>query len=130
MDFFTMTRRGSLIPDKYTKNQCKAPKHERYFYEVTIIFRGDVPFDKDKFIVKHEELDATLQNAPAIGSCEQMHLDIRERIHDFFKIKKLNIYVVAFKCTIYPTLSDITEGAFMSCLYVQAGYPEVIGLLR
>lgn len=131
MNFFTMTRRGSLVPDKRTKNQCKQAGHERYFYEVKIVFSGLVELNKDGFIVKHEDLDAAIQKAPAIGSCEEMHLDIRERLHAFFKRKSLTTYVKGFKCTIYPTLADINEGAFMSCVFVDGiNSPEVIGLLK
>lgn len=129
MDFFTMTRRGTLHPSKRTSNQCKGPGHPKYFYMVNIVFRGDVPLDKDKFIVKHEELDAAIRKASADGSCEEMHLVIRQKIHAFFKAKKLSIYVVAFKCTIYPSISDITEGAFMSCVHVMDGAPKEVGLL-
>jgi hypothetical protein len=130
MNFFTMTRRGSLVPEKPTKNQCKAPGHKQYYYEVKIVFSGLVDLDKNGFIVKHEDLDAAIKNGPVGGSCEQMHLDIRERLHAFFKKKKLTLYVKGFKCTIYPTLSDTNEGAFMSCIFIANGETEVIGLLK
>jgi hypothetical protein len=131
MNFFTMTRRGSLVPKKHTTNQCKAEGHSRYYYEVKIVFSGLADLDADGFIVKHEDLDEAIQESPAVGSCEQMHLDIRERLHAFFKSKDLHYYVKGFKCTIYPTLADITEGAFMSCIYVENGSsPEVVGLLK
>jgi len=131
MNFFTMTRRGHIVPKKSTKNQCKTQGHKKYFYEVKIVFSGLVELDKNGFIVKHEDLDKAIKASPAVGSCEQVHLDLRERLHRFFADKKLNWYVKGFKCTIYPTLSDINEGAFMSCIYVKNGSsPEVVGLLR
>lgn len=130
MNFFTMTRRGHIVPKKATRNQCKGPGHDKYFYEVKIVFSGLVDLDKNGFIIKHEDIDKAIKASPAIGSCEQMHLDIRERLHTFFKKKELTLYVSGFKCTLYPTLSDIKEGAFMSCIYIQNGSsPEVVGLL-
>jgi hypothetical protein len=129
MDFFTMTRKGTLHPSKRTSNQCKQPEHSEYFYVVNIVFRGDVPLDKNKFIVKHEELDAAIRNSFTNGSCEEMHLIIRQKIRAFFKAKKLTSYIVAFKCTIYPTLSDITDGAFISCVHIMKGAPKEVGLL-
>lgn len=132
MDFFTMTRRGSLVPQHVTNNQCKEPGHARYFYELQVVFQGSTPWDKNSFIVEHSELDSAIKKCHATGSCEQMHVEIREHIHSFFSQRKLKKYVVAFKFTIYPTLSDIKEGAFMSCVYVAAGVaPEgVMSLLK
>lgn len=130
MDFFTMTRRGSLHPEKSTPNQCKEEGHKEYFYELVIIFHGGSPLDKNAFIVEHSELDNAVKSVDCTGSCEQMHIRIRERLHAFFAEKKLNWYIQGFRCTIYPTLQSIQDGAFMSYTHVVPGSEGVMSLLR
>ena len=66
-----ITRRGIINAGTKTNNQCKAVGHEKYYYELAILFKDDVQLDEKQFIIDHQCIDDEVQKVQ-INSCEVM----------------------------------------------------------
>jgi len=123
ISYFVMNRTGTFRPEKFTSNQCKAPKHPDYFYHLKMVFDGKVKLDADRFILDHQDVDDLVQGLVLNGSCEDMQLKIMERLAKMMGLKKIKM--VACKCIISPVLpngaawlefTSVPEKKHLSCL--------------
>jgi len=110
-EIFKMTVSGFLLAAKPTPNQCVIEGHSTYAFEAVLIFPGNTPLDVDGFLVDTAEVKSMITEAPLYGSCEQMHLQLRELLRSRFP------EVLAFKNTRKPNESSKGWIDFIFSLY-------------
>jgi hypothetical protein len=75
-----ITRIGHLtFPHLQTRNQCKAPGHRDYRYELKVSCGWGTRLDKLGFIIDHQHLDSAVQNIE-LDSCERMGAQIISQV--------------------------------------------------
>lgn len=75
---FKMTCSGQFSAAHNTPNQCVVEGHAIYEFEVNLLFPGDTPLDENGFLVDTAEVKKMIVETPLTGSCEQMHLQLRD----------------------------------------------------
>lgn len=122
--YYVMHRTGQFKPAKFSSNQCKGPGHDKYHYELVMVFNGDASLDKDYFLLDHQNVDDVIQKMRLGGSCEQMHLKISRAISKL--MKDHNLPMVACKCILRPTIPD--GAAWMKFVSFEPGYQHTVAL--
>lgn len=95
-----MNRRGEFAPQMSTANQCAKPDHPSYHYHIAMMFDGDQALDKRQFLLDHQEVDDFVHKLELVGSCEEMHIMLKDELPEFMKERSLNF--VCYKATIHP----------------------------
>jgi hypothetical protein len=92
---FTLNRRGTFRTKISVSNQCKAPGHKKYIYDIKATCGPKL--DPSGFIIDHVIVDRAVQTAAKhIDSCERLCEAIAGMLKNVFKTHgaKLNrIYV-------------------------------------
>lgn len=92
---FTLNRTGTFRTKLSVSNQCKAPGHKKYVYNVKAVC--GTKLDYDGFIIDHVQVDKQVQLAvKRIDSCERICVNIASRLKSIFKThgaNLLNIYM-------------------------------------
>jgi hypothetical protein len=122
--YYVMHRQGTFKPAGYTANQCKAPKHPDYHYELVMVFDGDAELDERKFLLDHQEVDDMIQSLRLGGSCEQMHQRISKRITSLMRERDLPM--VACKCIIRPSVP--VGAAHLKFVSFETGHEHCLAL--
>ena len=100
--YYVMTRTGRFRPLENTDNQCKGWGHSEYHYTLKLLFDGSAKLNDKSFLIDHQDLDDAIQDIELVGSCEQMHKQINEKLVPLLARKNLPLLVC--KCVIRPTL--------------------------
>lgn len=122
--YYIMHRTGKFKPAAFSTNQCKAPKHSDYHYELVMVFKGDAKLDESKFLLDHQNVDDAIVGLKLGGSCEQMHQKISKRIAKL--MQERNLPMVACKCIIHPTVPP--GAAHMKFVSFEDGYQHCVAL--
>lgn len=120
--YFLMTRRGSFKPAHSTPNQCKEPGYSEYNYELRMVFDGNVPLDRNNFIVDHGKIDAMVRDLGLIGSCEDMTARILTALDAF--MDAAGIPMLACRCIVKAV--DPNAPAFLERIHISEAAPREV----
>lgn len=95
-EIFKMTVSGLLSAANPTPNKCVVEGHSAYAFEAVLVFPGNTPLDVNGFLIDTAEVKRMITEAPLTGSCEQMHLQLKELFCSRLP------EVLAFRTTIKP----------------------------
>lgn len=117
---YLMHRRGKFKPFQHTSNQCKGKYHSEYHYH--IMFLCNVKLDKNGFLLDHQLIDDAIQDIQLSGSCEEMHLTLKDCFDEVMKKSKLKRNVLAYKAIISPTIPNGVAYMEYIQVYKETGY--------
>lgn len=125
--YFILNRRGRIVPAKMTNNQCTEPGQKEYFYQMGLVFSGETKLNDNQWIVKHEDIDAMMQNLGHVGSCESMQLRIVKHIVPW--LVKQGLPVLAYKCTIKPVDDADANPGIQFVTFKDPSYAHCLALI-
>lgn len=110
MEYYALTRNGTIRPSMATPNQCKDVGHKSYNYTVRCVFNvKKTPLDKDGFTVDHNDIAKQISDHDFLGSCEEMQNEIFKVVHKLL----IQYNVVAYKCTLMPSAKPAAHLEFI-----------------
>lgn len=90
---FTLNRTGTFRTKISVSNQCKAPGHKKYSYNIKAIC--GTRLDNDGFIIDHARVDQQVQLAvKKINSCEKLCVNIAQRLRTLFKLHEADLHQI------------------------------------
>jgi len=114
---YVMNRKGTLITNKHTANQCKVTGHKFYTYHV--ILACSETLDDNKFIIDHLDIHQAITNIRVTGSCEEIQKRIYRAVRQVFATTETTLFF--YRCILTPEADSVAYLEYIKLPPLPAG---------